>query len=75
MKDPASCIDCKRYRPDSINPVGGLGDCPIERPESLVEVIHKGEKQYHRQKKLIYPWTKACAEFASKTARDSNTGT
>ncbi len=72
------CGDCAKFKPDSENPKGGLGDCEAEKHDVLMRSWenHKGrlDWHWHYQKKLTYPGSEACGEYKEirRTKDDNN---
>ena len=61
------CRDCKKFRPDSINPEAGLGDCDEPKDQVLVRSFEHGEYKWFYQDKLTYPGSEACNGFKRRT--------
>ena len=57
------CRRCRKYKPDTINPEFGLGDCSEEKQEVLMRSWEHGEYKWFYQKKMTYPGSEACSEY------------
>ncbi len=67
------CKTCKKYKPDSINPRFGLGDCDEEKQDVLVRSWEHGQWKWSYQKKLTYPESEACGAYERiRTPQDDN---
>lgn len=57
------CRDCRKFRPDAVNPLAGLGDCDEpKQPRLMLHYEHKEHKWIY-QEKLTYPGSEACKGF------------
>lgn len=58
MADAEKCGDCIKFQPDSVNPAGGLGDCP--------EHVERVNRESRLEPILKYPGQRACGDYERK---------